>query len=364
MRDVVPLSPPAAVAEFPVADPSMRVYVPVVAGDAPARNLVLDTGSAKTILTRRALAAAGVVALPDPPVHVKPPFLPEDTYDEAIVDRLLVGPLDLHGVPVLVARDDGPFAGDEAGLLGMDVMSRFVVDVDGPASAVRFWPRDRFDARGFTDVAFWGASHDAVAIVGAVKEIGRIPVLVDTGAPLNLIVGGPRMHVLHPRHRGDESIELHEGDDVTDYASEIDGFSLGPFALPRMPVEAHERHPDVPFLDGDSALVGLGVLRHFRFAIDTKNEVFHIAPGPSYYVLARLGIEIDDRNGAPTVTRIVDGEHAWQKPLREGDVVREVDGRLVGTRDEALSAIAAGRGDVALVVLRQGNAVRMRLSLE
>jgi hypothetical protein len=199
-------------------------------------------------------------------------------------------------------------------------------------------------------------------MAGAVDEIGPIPVIIDTGAPVNLIVGGPRMHVVHPRHRSDAGITLHEGDDVTDYESEIDGFHLGPFGLPRMPVEAHERHPDLPFLDGDSALAGLGVLRHFRFAIDTKDRVVHLAPGPSYWVLARYGIEIDERDGAATVTRVVDRDHDWQKPVREGDIVRAVDGRPTPTRELALSALAAARGTVHLEIARNGNVVRIALS--
>jgi hypothetical protein len=354
-EDVVPVEGRADVARFAIADPSTRVLVPVDAGGA-ALQLVLDTGSFVTVLSQRALNGLGVVRSPDPPIHVKPPWLPEDTYDPAIVDRLVIGSLELHGVPVLIARKDAPFDSvEETGLLGMDLLSRFVVDVDAPASTLRIWPERLFPGDGaFVDLKYAGTSCGQVVVAGAVDEIGPMPLILDTGAWLNVVVGGPGMHAKHPHHRDDE-VMLREDDGAWDYAAEVNGFHLGPFGLPRMPVTGHDRVPDLPFLDGDSALVGLGVLRHFRIAVDAHRSVVHVAPGPSYAVLTRLGLEIDDRNGAPAITRIVGGEHDWRKPLREGDVVESVGGRPVRDRAATLEALASAPGRVRLDVARNGN---------
>jgi hypothetical protein len=167
------------------------------------------------------------------------------------------------------------------------------------------------------------------------------------------------MHALHPRQAGSE-LTMREDDDASYYASEIDGFSFGPFDLPKTPVVAHDRRPDLPFLDSDSALVGLGILRHFRIVIDARKETIRVAPGPSYYVLARLGLEIDERNGAPTVTRIVGDEREWEAPLREGDIVRTVAGARVKGREEALAALATATmngAPVHVTIERGGNVV-------
>ena len=258
-------------------------------------------------------------------------------------------------MPVLIPRKDAPFAGEEAGLLGMDLLSRWVVDVDSPASTLRIWPRRLFPRdEAFTDLRYAGASHGAVVVGGAVDEIGPMPLVLDTGAPLNVIVGGPGMHAKHPHHQNDE-VMLREDDAACDYMAEVKGLHLGPFGLPRMPAMGHDRRPDLPFLDGGAALVGLGVLRHFRIAVDAKQGLVHVAPGPSYAVLTQLGIEIDDRNGLPTITRIVEGEHDWRKPLREGDVVKAVGGRPVKNRAAALLALATAHGRVRLEVSRNGN---------
>jgi hypothetical protein len=371
--EVVPLRQREQPSLFSIADPSSRVYVPVEAGGSEPLALVLDTGSPVTVLSRRALGALGVVPSPDPAMHVKPPFIPEDSYDPAIVDRLVIGGIELHGVGVLVPRHDSPFDGDEAGLLGMDILSRYVVDVDSPASTLRIWPRDRFHADvDFTDLAIHGGPTHVV-VAGAIEEIGSLPLILDTGAPVNLVVGGPLMHALHPHRHGDgQDLRPREDDDRSYYEADIDGFSLGPFPLPGMEVTGHDRRPDLPFLDDDSALVGLGVMRHFRMVFDARRRVVHVAPGPSYVVLATLGLEVDDRDGAPTITRLAGDERglgghvspSWNRPLREGDVVRSVSGKRVTRREDALVALAtaAQRGTVRLVVERQGNLLKRVLS--
>jgi hypothetical protein len=218
------------------------------------------------------------------------------------------------------------------------------------------------DDGAFVALRFYGASHGGVVIAGAVDDVGPMPFILDTGAPLNVVVGGPTMHVRHPHHRDDE-VMLREDGDESDYSTDVTGVHLGPFGLPRMPATGHDRRPDLSFLDDDSALVGLGVLRHFRMVIDTREGLVHLSPGPSYSVLARLGIEVDLRDGAPTITHVVEGQHAWQKPLREGDVVRAVDGRKVETRDEALRALAAAGASVRITVERKGNRITRKLVL-
>ena len=74
-------------------------------------------------------------------------------------------------------------------------------------------------------------------------------------------------------------------------------------------------------------------------------------------------LRVDARDGSPTITRIAFGEHDWQKSLREGDIVRAVDGHKIKTRDEALRAIAAAQGSVRITVERHGNRVTRKIAL-
>jgi hypothetical protein len=271
---------------------------------------------------------------------------------------------------VLVAREGqhdlfdsrGEDSEAEEGLIGNDVLSRFVVDVDGPSSTLRFWPRGAFPDRGFTHMHYAGAANGGVIVRGAIDEIGPLPVAIDTGSPIGIVVTGPAMHAKHPRHPGEE-IALGEGTSY-DYDSEVTGFHFGPFGLPRMPAIGRERRPGKEFFDHGGVLMGLEVMRHFRVAFDAEHSLVHVAPGPSYDVLKRFGIEIDDRAGAATITRIVAGERDWRRPLREGDVVLSVDGRSVANRTEALAAIARAGATVTLIVERSGHRVERRLAID
>jgi hypothetical protein len=363
-EDVVPLRPARDVVELAIADPSQRVYVPVEAGGSQPLRLVLDTGSPITVLTRRVVDELGVVPSPEPPVHVHPPWLPEDTYDPEIVDRLVIAGIELHGVPVLVPRNDSPFAGEEGGLLGMDLMSRYVVDVDGPASTLRIWPRGRFDSGvGFTDLPYWGASHGMVVVGGAVDELGPMPVLVDTGAPLNVVVGGPAMHSRHPAsaRRGDAPqrgrlLRLHQR-----------GRRL-PFR-PLRPASHARRRPRPPSRSPVPRLRRRARRPRRLAALPRRRRLaaWRRARRPrarATWSSRASGSRSTTATARRPITRIVYGEHDWTKPLRVGDVVRSVEGRKVSQPHRgSRSASPARARQVRVTVERHGNVVSKTLAM-
>jgi hypothetical protein len=58
----------------------------------------------------------------------------------------------------------------------------------------------------------------------------------------------------------------------------------------------------------------------------------------------------------------VGGEHDWNPPLREGDLVRSVNGHAVADRTGALGALAAASASVTVVVERQGHQLVRRIA--
>ncbi len=293
-------SHPAAPLELPqllypsvtkIDDP-MRIHVPVLraAGGAPLP-LLLDSGSPWTIVTEATARALGVVRTDAPLVHVKPPWLPDASYWVGVVDRLRMGgggSAEIHGASVLVAEEAA--LGGEAGLIGTDVFRRFVVDVDSPAGVLRFHDPSRFRLRPFdarrADLPIWGTSIGHVCVHGEVWDVAEGMVVLDTGAPLDIVVTATEMSALHPRGR-DDSVGLGVESEVTpEYASRIDGLSLGPIDFRAMSVFARDRdkHGNIN-TSGSVALVGMGLMKHFRLAFDVKNAQLHAWPGPTYYRL-------------------------------------------------------------------------------
>jgi hypothetical protein len=266
-------------------DDPMRIHVPVTPPDGGTpRSLLLDSGSPWTIVNAETASALGVIRTGAPLVHAKPPWLPDASYWVGVLDRLRLGDAEIHGATVLVA-DDPSALGGEQGLIGTDVFRRFVVDVDSPAGVLRLHDPARFrPSRGDTPIPVWGTSIGMVTVHGEVLGVDEGKIVLDTGAPLDIVVTAWQMASAHPRHNGD-SVQLGvEGEVSPEYLSRIDGLWLGPFEFPAMDVFARDRdkHGNIN-TSGAVALVGMGLMRHLRLAFDLKNAQIHAWPGPSYY---------------------------------------------------------------------------------
>lgn len=359
-----PAAPPAQAAaapfEVPITDPS-RLHLPATIGGKTAR-FVVDTGAGVTTVTESQARALGVTPLPERPLHVKPPWLPTDTMWVGVIDELRFGEHAVRGQRVYVMRDDAGLGDGAAGLLGVDVLSRFVVDVDSPRGALVVRPRDGFDARGAESLWVKGLSHKSVTVRGEVLGVAEGDLVLDTGAPLDAVVHHWRMSVAHPRKRGqDAGLGWGEVEISPDYVSEIDGLRIGPFDFPAMPVFARDRERER--MGGGVALIGMGLLRHFRAAFDLGHQEVHLWPGDGYFALARAGVELDERDGRAVVVRVAKGSASEAAGVREGDVVRAVNGRAAGGAREATHAIASSERVARLTVERSGRVLAAPLAL-
>ena len=106
------------------------------------------------------------------------------------------------------------------------------------------------------------------------------------------------------------------------------------------------------------ALVGMGVMRHFKLAFDARQRMLYVWPGASYLTLRRAGIEIDDRGDGPTVTRIVASEPTALDHLHMMDVIRKVSGLSVRDAQEARQAIAAVPVSQTWLAVERGGRMR------
>jgi predicted aspartyl protease len=270
--------------ETPIPDPVRPHVAASTLERAETVSLLLDTGAPWTVLTPTAARALGVVATGEPAKYMKPPWLPEGGTWSGVVDRLLLGTAELHGVRVLVTESDSALDGD-AGLLGIDVLRHFVVDIDSPHRVLRLHDPARFAPWGSTRLAIHGASVGRIFVEGEVTDVADGLMLLDTGAPVDIVVTAWQMRAKHPRKRG-QDIELGvepESGVSSEYLSHVAGFSVGPFEFPARDVYARDRdrHGNVE-TTGALALVGMGVMRHFRLAIDVAHAQIYAWPGPTY----------------------------------------------------------------------------------
>lgn len=349
----------AAPFSVPIESPD-RVYLPATVGAQTAK-FVVDTGAAMTTVTEREAKRLGVVRLPERPRHVRPPWLAEDTMWVGMIDELRFGEHVVRGQRVYVMRDDGG-VGDAAGLLGVDVLAKMVVDVDSPRRTLVLHGRDAFDASDAESLWVKGLSHGSVSVRGEVDGVAEGDLVLDTGAPIDVVVHHVAMATAHPRKRGqDVGMTWGEVEISPDYAAEIDGLTLGPFHFPAMPAIGRDRQRER--VGGGVALVGMGLMRHFRMAFDLGRQLVHVWPGDSYLTLDRAGVEVDERDGVAVLTRVAPKSVSAAAGLRAGDIVRSVNGKPMRSAPEVVGAIARSQREARVTVERNGRPLARPLAL-
>lgn len=346
-------APPRDAQGFRIDDPR-RVLVPIRGAAGPAVPVVLDSGAFHTVLSPRAARALGVVPTGEPLMHIEPPWLRESDLWIGVVDRLRIGELELRGPRVLVAAEPRMLGGD-AGLLGADLLERFVVDVDSPAGVVRIARRDGWEPdAGATLVRVSTAT--GMLVEGEVVGVAKGPIQIDTGMAEDIVVHAIAMATKHPRRRGDDAFLGGDADTTQspDYWSEIAGLRVGPFSLPAMDAIGRDRRREAVGL-GTIAVTGMGVWRYFRVAFAPRLATLYVWPGDAYWTLRRGGLDIEDGARGPSVDRVVARGPAERAGLRAGDHVLAVAGRPVASVAEARRAL--GRhpiSGVAVAVERRG----------
>lgn len=355
--DRVPLRPLRRPESFAFSDP-LRPLVPVDDGDETNLSmLVLDSGASHTTLSKSLARKLGVVPTGEVPLYSEPPWLAANDLWIGIVPRMRIGNVELHGVRVWVADDERGIQG--SGLLGLDFFRRYVIELDGSARRMTLLPRSTFrPAAGHALMRTFGLGR-SLLVRGEVIGVQSGELLLDTGAPLGVVVHSPMMAAVHPRRRGSD-IQLGVGRDVgrsPDYVAEIAGLRLGPFPLPAMPAIGRDRERER--LGGAVALVGMGVMRHFRLAFDASSQWLYAWPGESYGALVRAGVELEDNlepNRGARVSRVVclgEGGCAFGG-LEPDDVVVRIErervrdarhaGALIRDTDRATLGMTVERG--------------------
>jgi hypothetical protein len=230
------------------------------------------------------------------------------------------------------------------GLAGLDLLRRFVTEVDGPARIVRLHPRTGFVPPAGAERIAVRRGHRAVVAPGAVDGVGEGSFVLDTGASIEVVVTAYELVGLSPRRRG-AAASLGRRDEARspDYWTEVPGLAVGPFRFPATTIVGRDRERDR--VGGSLGLVGMGLLRHLRVAYDLDHASLWAVPGPSYRALVAAGLEVEDGpGGSVAVTRVVPGGSAAAAGVRLHDVVLAVDGQPVRGGAEAVRAALGVQG--------------------
>ncbi len=221
-----------------------------------------------------------------------------------------------------------------AGVLGFEVLQRFVVEIDYARRRVTLTLPERFDPTGAGEpVPFVFAGH-VPAVDGEIDGIaGRFT--IDTGSRSQLSIHRPfvEKHGLVERYGAE--IEAVTGWGVGGGVSAKLARG-GTLMLGRVPV----RGPTLELVTSEKGAfadrylagnVGGGILRHFRVTFDYRRERLYLAAtrDADADVFDRAGLWLVERGKRLVVEDIVPGAPAAAAGVMPGDVIEALDGEPV-----------------------------------
>jgi len=246
-----------------------------------------------------------------------------------------------------------------AGVLGFEVLQRFVVEVDYARRRLTLTLPERFDpAAAGTPVPFVFAGH-IPAVDGSVDGIaGRFT--IDTGSRSALSLHRPFVEAHHLLERYHPEVEALTGwgvgGPVHAAVTRAGKLTLGAVEVPLPVTELVSSEKGAladRYLAGN---VGGGVLRRFRVTFDYRRERLYLAPGGD------AGADVFDRAGLWLVEH---GEELVVEDTIPGGPAAAA-GVMPGDRVEALDGVAVGELGPTNVVARlrhdpPGTSVRLRV---
>ena len=256
--------------------------------DRTSAVLLLDTGAPGITIGRKLAEKAGAVKIADSRIGGIGDQGPTLSY-EAWVDKITIGSVEFHNCVVTVSSKNN--IADEAGLIGADVFSKFLVTLDFRDQKVLLAPlpknpnaasdddaaQDRYIApemQSFTK--FYRFGHDIVVpVVVNDKAVGNF--ILDTGADLNTMSPKLAAQVTKASADGDYTMK-----GVSGKVQEVLTGQKAILQFAKMRIESH----DLPVFSTDSisasegteiaGFIGIRTLVQMKMAIDYRDGLVNL----------------------------------------------------------------------------------------
>jgi hypothetical protein len=226
-----------------------------------------------------------------------------------------------------------------AGVIGYDVISRFVVTIDYDDSVLVLHDPATWRYTGREKPLPMVMNGTVPALTAVLDGTEEALFRLDVGSSSTVDVHGPfaRRHRLDTRMKRTLQVEgVGFGGSFSSTIGRLGSMSLGPYEWDD-PIVSLSHATEGAFASEDFAgNIGNRILERFRVTFDYARRHVYLEPGERYRGrdhLTRAGVMLARRGGVVTVEDVLAGSPADRGGLRAHDVVLEVDGQAIATWD-------------------------------
>ncbi|MEM6719763.1 MAG: aspartyl protease family protein [Bacteroidota bacterium] len=300
-------------------------------------NFVFDTGASTAVLDEKVAERIGVKANYQQPATGASGT---EMYNIALSQKFHIGNItlsDAHTVLVdlerIAKRGNLPIHG----IIGADIMKEFVTQIDYDQNVLRLYKNadDIQEKAGYTAI---NANLDYATIPEIDLEFTlengqkfKGNFLFDSGANITFLLNTPFAKEKKIEDQLTKIIE-NKAEGLTASTSfkigKAASAKLVDFTFGEMPMEVSNSTSGVMADGGYAGILGIKIISRFNCILDYKNEKIYLQPNKTYaetFEFPRSGISLAKEENAIKISNVVTAAEAYEKGIREGDVLLEID---------------------------------------
>jgi len=367
------------VARVPFEYRERHVWVKAAVNGGPPADFIFDTGASITVIDS---AYAARIALPTEGRQQGQGAGAVGSASFAALQSLRVAGedgdgIEMQDVKVAVLNVNGFLAPyfwrDCAGIVGFDVVNRFVDEIDYDARLLTFHDPKAFQYAGKgTAIPMTLAGHTPVVKM-KLDDTYEGDFRVDVGSGSTVDLHAPFVKQYGLAEKAGKSVEVMGGGfggTFTNRMVRMKKLEIGPYSW-REPLVSLSQATAGAFTSEDYAgNIGNRLLERFKVTLDYDRRQLWLEPGrlyPRRDPFTRAGLQLGKFADTVKVMAVLEGSPAEQAGLKAGDVVTALDGKpiLTLTPDRVAAVLDEGPlGTHTLAILRDGKARKISVRLK